>query len=204
MNYIGMQFAQALSVAMNQASDSSPSIQELVDKLEGKAIRFELKDLSYAFVLSVTERIVAVETDDESSADLVVRTTLPKLVKLASAKSLDPAQLDDVEINGDVKLLQQLYAIFQDLQFDWEEELSKRIGDIFARQVGNLFRWGQRQTSSLRTSLSDNVQQKLVDDQYLVPTRTQVEQYLDDVDDLQADLDRLEKRIERLERRANP
>ncbi len=202
-NYIGATFSEALGGAINRAASSSPQMRVLLEQFEGNSIRFGLTDFSYEFVLSVIDGTVLIErgSSSDASEDVTVRTTLPKLVRLATSGKIDPASLEGVEISGDVRLVQQLYLVFTNLEFDWEDELSKRIGDIPARQAGNLMRWGGRQASDLRAAFKDSVRSSLVDEHYLVVERPRVERFLNDVDALQADVDRLEKRIERLERR---
>lgn len=199
--FIGTEFSDALGHAINRAASSSPSIADLLTELEGKTIVVKLTDFNYEFALRVVDGSAQVNRAAEQTADLTLQTTSLKLISLIGSKTFDPTQLDGIEIAGDVNLLRRLYAIFGSIQFDWEELLANRIGDIPARQVGNLYRWGERVSATLRTSFIDKVQHTLVEDRYLVPTRTRVEQFFNDVDDLQADVDRLEKRVERLERR---
>ncbi len=201
INFIGEEFSVALGRAINRAANSSPSVRELLTELESKTVVVILNDLNYEFALCVIDGTAHIDKAFEQTADLTIRTTSAKLIKLAKSKAFDPTQLDGVEIVGDISLLQRLYTIFRTVHFDWEEALAKRIGDIPARHVGNLYRWGEHLTTTLRSAFSDKVQHTLVDDRYIVPTRNRVEQFLNDVDDLQADMDRLEKRVDRLEQR---
>lgn len=203
VNYIGSVFSENLSNAINQAAHSSAEIREVLNKLEGKSIRFGLTDVNYEFVLSVEANTVFISTDHDAPEDLQVRTTIANLVKIATTSNLNPAKLEGVEIVGDVKLVQYLYSVFRDIQFDWEEELSKRVGDIPAHQLGNLLRWGGNKVSTLRNTFFDKTRSALVDEYYLVPERSRVEKFADDVDSLLADVDRLEKRVDRLKQQEN-
>lgn len=200
LKLVGATFSEALAKAINQGANASPVIREVLDQFEGKSIRFELTDFNYQFVLRIESQTVLIDSESNTPEDVVVQTTLPVLVKILARGKLDPTILQEVRIVGDVHLIQQFYQIFTNLEFDWEDELSKRIGDIPARQVGNLFRWGKAQATEFRETLRERTREALVDEHYLVPDHRRIETFADDVDSLQANIDRLEKRVERLER----
>lgn len=200
LKLVGATFSDALAKAINQGANASPAIREVLDQFEAKSIRIELTDFNYQFVLRVENQTVLIDSESNIPEDVVVQTTLPVLVKLLARGKLDPTILQEVKIVGDAHLIQQFYQIFTNLEFDWEDELSKRIGDIPARQAGNLFRWGKVQASEFRETFRERTREALVDEHYLVPDRRRIETFLNDVDSLQANIDRLEKRVERLER----
>ena len=203
VSYLGASLGEVLEKSINRAAGSSAKIAQLLEPLEGKSIRFVLVDLNCEFVLNVANRTVFIDSDGNGEADLLIRTTVAKLLTLATARELNPTQLDGIDIVGDVKLVQHLYSIFQNIDFDWEEELSKRVGDIPARHLGNLLRWGGQRVGALRSTFSTRVRSTLVDEHHLVAERSQVDRFLDSVDTLQADIDRLDKRVQRLERRTD-
>ena len=197
---VGATFSDSLAKAINQGANASPAVREVLDQFEAKSIHFELTDFNYQFVLRVENQTVLIDSESDIPEDVVVQTTLPVLVKLLARGKLDPTILQEVKIVGDAHLIQQFYQIFTNLEFDWEDELSKRIGDIPARQAGNLFRWGKVQASEFSETLRERTREALVDEHYLVPDHRRIETFLNDVDSLQANIDRLEKRVERLER----
>ncbi len=200
LKLVGATFSDALAKAINQGANTSPAVREVLDQFEGKSIRFELTDFNYQFVLRIESQTVLIDSESNLPEDVVVQTTLPVLVKILARGKLDPTILQEVKIVGDVHLIQQFYQIFTNLEFDWEDELSKRIGDIPARQAGNLFRWGKAQASEFRETLRERTREALIDEHYVVPDHRRAETFVNDVDSLQANIDRLEKRVERLER----
>ena len=135
-------------------------------------------------------------------ADIVIQGTLIAVVKAVFSEDRNPAKLEGVEISGDMKLAQRLYQIFDSAEFDWEEVLAKKTGDVPARQIGNLLRWGNQNLRGTDSPLATKIRNTLVDQKQLLPTRARVEKFMDDVDTLQADLDRLEKRADRLDKRS--
>jgi ubiquinone biosynthesis protein UbiJ len=73
---------------------------------------------------------------------------------------------------------------------------------VAARQVANLARgvlqWGRRASGSLTGSVVEYLQEEGRD----LPTRTEVDEFLEGVDGLREDVDRVEARVSRLESRA--
>ena len=95
----------------------------------------------------------------------------------------------------DVAALQDLLA---GTDWDWEEQLSQLTGDVIARQVGNLARRSGQFISDSRHTLEQDVSEYLQEEARLLPTRSEVDDFLHDVDELRSDVDRLNARIERL------
>jgi len=116
-------------------------------------------------------------------------------------KQQGPAQLfaGRVSIDGDVELAQRFGDILGGLDIDWEEQLARLTGDVFAHEVGTVARkvgrWGRRSTEVLGLDLAEY----LTEEARLLPQRDEVGRFLDDVDRLRDDLARLEARLQRLE-----
>ena len=104
-----------------------------------------------------------------------------------------------VRIAGDAEVAQRFRDLLQHAQPDFEEELSRVIGDVAAHQVANVARglldWGRKAAGSF----ADNVAEYLQEEGRDVPARVEVEEFLEGVDRLRDDAERLEARLARLE-----
>jgi len=109
--------------------------------------------------------------------------------------------LDRAAIEGDAEVAQKFRELLAQAQPDFEEELSRVIGDVAARQVANFARgfldWGRKAGGSLATNVAEYLQEEGRD----LPTRTETEEFLAGVDRLRDDAERLEARLARLESR---
>jgi len=107
---------------------------------------------------------------------------------------------NDMELRGDVAYAQRFHAILRALEFDWEEQLSRLVGDVAAHQIGNLARgalsWGSQAAESLSRATTDYLQEEARD----LPAPAEVERFMEGVDKLRGDCDRLAARVARLER----
>jgi ubiquinone biosynthesis protein UbiJ len=105
---------------------------------------------------------------------------------------------EDVDIEGDMHLGKDFQQLLTGIDIDWEEQLSRLLGDPAAHQVGNVAAiigaWGRKTVDTLFQNAAEYLQQEALD----LPPGGSVEQFMDAVDRVRADTDRLEARIRRL------
>lgn len=192
--------APMLERALNAYLDRDPDTATRLAAIEGKRLALELSGPEQSFLLSVVDGRLRVETEIERDPDARLRGTPLAFSRLALGS--DPTTglaSGELVIEGDTRVGEAFRALFTEVEIDWEEMLSRLVGDIPAYQVGSwvrsLRRWGRRSAKSLRLDVTEYLQEE----SQALPTRGEVEAFLDDVDELRADVDRLEARIRRLE-----
>ncbi len=200
-NYVKVHLAEALTNAINVAAQSNPELRLCIAELENRRVGVTVTDFRISVALHVVDGMVLIDNGlNQNELDLLFRGTAANLLKVITSRDWDPQILDNIEIIGDVQLAEKLYKILKKINFDWEEEVAKRVGDIPARQVGNFVRWCKRTIFTDNSPFKQKVRTNLVDENYILPEQSRVEHFLDEVDDLQEDLDRLEKRLDRLDK----
>ncbi|MFD2114014.1 ubiquinone biosynthesis accessory factor UbiJ [Thiorhodococcus fuscus] len=167
--------------------------------LAGRIIGIELKGFGTRVTVIPSARRLQVFGTYESEPDCLIRGSLLGLARMGMTERKEtPLISGEVEIEGDTALAQDFSAALAALQIDWEEQLARVIGDPFARQVGNQVRsaerWGQRTSDSMTANLREYLQEE----RRLLPTRYEVDAFLNQVDGLRDDVERLAARIERL------
>ena len=107
-----------------------------------------------------------------------------------------------IHIQGDAEVAQAFSELLKQAQPDLEEELSRVIGDVAAHQVGNAARaalgFGRRAVETLTQNVAEYLQEEGRD----LPTRTEADEFIADVDKLRDDVARLEARLALLNSRA--
>ncbi len=202
-NFVVTTFSDRLFAAISEAADSDEGFRSLLEELDNRKILFRFTDLNQQFGLRFADAQVFECSVPDEEADLVIQGNLMAIVKAVFSEDRNPARLQGVEITGDLKLAQRLYQIFDSAEFDWEEVMAQKTGDVPARQIGNLLRWSNRNLRGTDSTLVAKIRNTLIDQKQLLPTRSRVEKFMDDVDTLQADIDRLEKRTDRLDKRTD-
>jgi ubiquinone biosynthesis protein UbiJ len=144
---------------------------------------------------------VSIAPQHDGTADASLSGTPIALMALAGPRAEGALRGGGVRIEGDAEVAQKFRELLEQAQPDFEEELSRVMGDVAARQVANFARgilaWGRKAGGSLAVNVAEYLQEEGRD----LPTRTEVEEFLASVDRLRDDADRLEARLARLESR---
>lgn len=169
-------------------------------RLKGKVLRFELIEWNIPIILVFSECQVDVFNAWGKPADCIVCTRLAMLPALVECQRL--AQMinqGDIDIEGDLHLVQQFSALLDMAKFDAAELLAPWIGDIAAEGI----------THSLRRLLSDTLQflrtgqvwatQVITDEWRLTPSTLELAWFCSEVDDIIRVSKILADRLEKLE-----
>lgn len=153
--------------------------------------------------VQVTPQRVLLRATDDGTADATLTGSRTALMELLFAE--DPAAAlhhPELNITGDVHLIQGLHATLTQLDIDWEDLLAPWLGPIVGDSVlhvtADAARRGHHQVAqgltAARLSTTDYLQEELA----ILPTRTEVTLFTDSLDDLRLRVDRLSARVEHL------
>ncbi|VVH64423.1 hypothetical protein BSPLISOX_2559 [uncultured Gammaproteobacteria bacterium] len=110
-----------------------------IHPLEGKTVHFSLQDFPIEVNFICTNARIFVTTDTTTHADVDIKLKSSVFLQLMQGEDLtELLRQDKIIIHGDVKTAQLLVDLLQQVEFDFEEELSKFTGDIVAHQVGRI------------------------------------------------------------------
>jgi ubiquinone biosynthesis protein UbiJ len=107
-----------------------------------------------------------------------------------------------VEVTGDVHLAATIDYLWRNLEWDYEEELSRLIGDIPAHRIAAGLREIDRWIRSAAQSIGHSLAEYATYERPALASRIAVQEYVHAVDEARDDVERLAKRIELLLRRA--
>lgn len=190
-----------LEQAVNFTLAHDPKTGERLTRLQGRVIAIELRGTGITLTMIPTpEGKLRLMGGYEGEADTTLRGAPLALMRMSSGRTGEGMFSGEVEIDGDVELGTQIQRIFERLDIDWEEHLSRLTGDIIAHQIGNtvrgLFAWGERAAEHLGRDTVDYLQEE----REILPVNWEVEEFIQGVDTLRSDVDRLEARVKRLQR----
>jgi ubiquinone biosynthesis protein UbiJ len=190
-------FITALENAANRYLSLDPESTQKLTELAGKIIRLHIDEADFSLYILIEDHGLRLLERFDGGCDAVI--SAPPLALLRSLRG-DNDAARQIHIQGDMHTARELQHLLARLDIDWEEQLSKIVGDIPAHQIGNLVRagfdWGRRATHKFQLDVSEYIQYELT----LLPPRHAIEHFLSEVDTLRSDLDRLEARIRRLRR----
>jgi ubiquinone biosynthesis protein UbiJ len=112
-----------------------------------------------------------------------------------------PRGSERVHIRGDAEIAARYRELLELARPDWEEELSRLIGDLPARRISLAARAALSWARGFARSARANVAEYLQEESRALVSKPEVEEFLAQVDALRETADRVEARIARLERR---
>jgi len=190
--------AASLETAVDLYLKQDPQALRRCASLEGKIIGLDVTGLGLSLYFLPSSDGIQVLGHYEGDVDTRLTGSPFSLAQLALGSREDTLFKGAVEIKGDTELGQQFQDLLANTDWDWEEQLSHITGDVIARQIGNVARLSGKFLNDSRNTVEQDVSEYLQEEARLLPTRVEVDSFLEDVDQLRSDLDRLNARIERL------
>jgi ubiquinone biosynthesis protein UbiJ len=190
---------ERLESVLNRNVAGSRRAQALARQLDGRVMSLTVEGTPLAFYFRADGGRLAIATRHDGPADASLSGTPIALLALAGPKAEGALRQGGVRIEGDAEVAQKFRDLLEQAQPDFEEELARVLGDVAARRFANVARgvldWGRKAAGSLTGSVVEYLQEEGRD----LPTRVEVDEFLDGVDRLRDDTDRFEAKLSRLE-----
>lgn len=191
-----------LSTMLNRNVAQSERASALARQLEGRGLSLVFEGTPLTFCFRVADGRIALDTRDAGAVDATLSGSPLSLLSLVGPGAEDRLRGSSIRIAGDAEVAQRFRELLQQAQPDFEEELSRVVGDVAAHQVANIargfFGWGRKAADSFSTNVAEYLQEEGRE----VPARVEVEEFLEAVDQLREATDRLDARLSRVESRA--
>ena len=195
---------------LNRGIDQSLRARAVAGRLHGTSMELRIEGLAPIRIAAFRGRLVlatgpgggagaAAGTD----ADAVIAGPPLALLELFArrAESSAPRGSERVHVSGDAEIAARYRELLELARPDWEEELSRLIGDLPARRVSLAARAALSWVRGFAGSARANVAEYLQEESRALVSKPEVEEFLAQVDALRETADRVEARIARLERR---
>jgi ubiquinone biosynthesis protein UbiJ len=192
--------ASVLEDAGNRVLRLDPATLAGLGALHGRVVCLTFTDMATSIHLQPSESGLRVLHDYAGTADVTLSGRLPAFARLSLGAQPGLFFSGELTISGDVELGHRFQRVLEGLDIDWEEQLSRVMGDVAAHAIGNLVRDARAWTRQAGSILGQDVAEYLTEERRDLAPRQVVEPFLRAVDTLRADVDRLTQRIERLQR----
>lgn len=180
--------------------ESSSQAQAVLARLEGKTLAIKFRSGQWRLYAPVEDGEISLVTECDREPDVVVEASPLSLAKLSIGGDPRSLAAEELSISGDGQTGQDFLELFRMARPDWEEELSRVVGDVAAHQIGNLardtIRWGNNAGATLAANIREFLQEESRD----LPTQSEAQSFLDEVDSLSEDVARYEARLKKLEK----
>lgn len=159
----------------------------------GKSASFNI--FPFSTTLTILEDGALAIAGEAPQVDASVTISPSTLVRLLTN---DEGAYQQIKVEGDTELATALAKVLRNISWDFEEDLSKVIGDAPAYQVGEFGRKVVAETKSQAINLAEMLAEYLQEERESIAKKRHVEQFIRDVDILREDAERVEKRVQKL------
>ena len=189
----------ALSAIVSRLLQADAEVAARLARLDGSVIEVCLRDTAVRAYAAPGASGVRLFRHHEGAVDVRVTGRLADFIAYARASRRgDSLGAGRIEISGDLAVAQNVQSLLADLRIDWDEILSRVVGDVPAHQLGRLARAAGAWTRAAASSLERDVTEYLHHESRLLPQRTELERLGRAIFTLADDADRFEARLRRL------
>ena len=159
----------------------------------GKTVRFNMPPAQAS--LTVLEDGGLAMAGETLYADASIQLS-PSLALRLLAK--DENAMSQVRIEGDTDLAKALAKVLQNIKWDYEEDLSKIVGDISANKANAFVKSSADEAKKQAINFVEMTAEYWQEENPLIAKKRHVEAFVQNVDALRDDVERLEKRLAKL------
>ncbi len=185
---------QAIVSFFNHVLDQNYSDRAILSAFSGKNISLNAKPFSIGLQIEKDGFLVLADCNSES--DLKIDFSNDWIVNLSFSQE---QFLSGVKIHGDAELARTISEVFKNIRWDYEEDLSKVVGDVAAYQLGMTLRGLARWSRDSILSVRENTRQFINEETDLLVNKIEAEAFFSAVDSLRDKVATLEKRLGKLE-----
>lgn len=191
---------KALQLAINQTLLLDEHMPAKLQALQGKVIEMVIAPLDVRFYIHFNQGELCLLDEYDGTVDTVIHSNPIGLIRLSILPASKARSLfnDKIRISGDVELGQEVKKLFDELDIDWEGHLAHFTGDVVAHQIGSFVRKGMNFKKQFDDSMRSNITEYLQEELRAVPSRNELEDFFNDIDELSLDLERLHAHINQL------
>ena len=176
----------------------STTAEALCAQLEGKSLQIQPGPTAWAVYFIAEKGRLRLLPGQIDTPDAVISGSVANLARLAAA---DPEQVireGKVRISGNAEVAEEFRALLDMVRPDWEEELSRLIGDPLAHSAGRAVRELRGWARGVRSSLGRSLAEYLTEESRDVAGAYELQEFCADVDALARDVDRAEAQLKQL------
>jgi ubiquinone biosynthesis protein UbiJ len=197
----------AAEALLNRGIHASMQATALARRLDGSALLLNIEGMTAIRInvvrgrLSLTGAGPSLDSAACEPADATISGSPLALLRLAGATGLGRARGAGAGVSGDAETANSYRELIALARPDFEEELSRLIGDVPARALSQFALKTVDWARAARRTAGENIAEYLQEESRDLVNKPELDEFLQGVDTLRETADRVDARIARLERR---
>ncbi len=188
---------QSLEKIINAYVKLDSETLESLSRIQGKTAQIIIQGWETGFYVQAHASGFCLTTSSHQTPDTIIESSLNALFKLGFASEKNPALVSkEIKIQGDLEFGQALHRILRNIDIDWEEHLSRLVGDTAAYQMMKQARKALNWFKDSTKKFCENTTEYLQEEARYTPSAAEIEDFYQDIFRLRNDVDRTEKKIE--------
>ncbi|WP_413700213.1 SCP2 domain-containing protein [Psychromonas sp. KJ10-10] len=185
-----------LETGVNKLHQLDSTAQQKRKTLDGTIIGIAFKEIKAPFYFVVSQQQIDILSHFEGQADCFIRLSLFTLFELQDSSQLTGLiKSGQLEVDGDIKIVQKFALLLTEMDIDWEEHLSHKVGDLIAHKLVYHAKQCQTQLSKQNVLMKRQLAEIVTEELKLAPGPLEVAYFCEQVNDIEKQVMALEKRL---------
>ncbi|MGP1959075.1 MAG: ubiquinone biosynthesis accessory factor UbiJ [Arsenophonus sp. NC-CH8-MAG3] len=192
--------ASFLQYVLNKFFYQEVALKSARVRLIGKVLSINLKELSQPLIFICYEQRVDVVNQWPTPEDCMIKTGLVTLLYIKNIQQL-LALINDgaIVIVGDMKVVQNWYALLDAGEWDPAHYFAPYVGDLIAEVMSCLVKKSIFGINGLLKQQKKHLKNALVEEWQIFPNRLEVLSFVNKIEQVLVDISGLEQRLAKLE-----
>jgi len=173
--------------------------QNRISRLPDFTLKVNLEGIDLSFFVTLVQGEIGLKSYSEETCDCSLTCYPTELISLFSRSASNAPILNPkAKVEGNRKILVELYEIFSQAEPDYEAEISRWLGPVVAHETGRALRTGVGWLDRTKDSLFSNLKLFLREEVTLTPHPLELESFYTEVSELEKRVTQLALSVEQL------
>ncbi|WP_022941126.1 ubiquinone biosynthesis accessory factor UbiJ [Psychromonas hadalis] len=185
-----------VETALNKLHQLDSSAKQKRKALDGTIIGVALKEIDKPLYFVISQQQIDILGQYEGQADCFIRLNFLALIDLQDNHQLtNLIKSGQLEVNGDIKVVQQFALLLTEMDIDWEDHLSNKVGDLVAHKLVYHIKQLNKQFCKQHNKAQKQLTEIITEELKLAPGPLEVAHFCDQVSDIEKQIQALEQKF---------
>jgi ubiquinone biosynthesis protein UbiJ len=185
-----------LETGVNKLHQLDTSAKQKRKALDSTIIGVSLKELNKPLYFVISHQQIDILSRYDGKADCFIRLNFLALLDLQDNSQLTSLiKNGQLEVDGDIKMVQQFAQLLTEMDIDWEEHLSSKVGDLLAHKLVYHAKQCKKQFFKQSNKAKMQLAEVITEELKLAPGPLEVAYFCDQVSDIEKQVSALKKRL---------